>query len=100
MLACVNEDCSMRIRPAERLGAVLTGRSVAATLRGEVEAHLKTGENVVLDFENVAAMSPSFADELFAKLPHDAWKAERVTVEHLDEDSAAFARILIANRDD
>lgn len=100
MLACVNEDCSMRIRPAERLGAVLTGRSVAAALRVEVEERLKTGEHVVLDFENVAAMSPSFADELLAKLPHEAWKAKRVTVEHLDEDSAAFARILIANRDD
>jgi STAS-like domain of unknown function (DUF4325) len=99
MLGCVSEDSLMKIRPADTLGAVLTGRSIAAALRAEVEEHLRSDEEVILDFENVAAISPSFADELFAKLPTEAWKSKRVIVEHLDEDSAAFARILIANRD-
>lgn len=86
-------------RPADDLGSVLTGRTVAADLRARVESQLAAGESVVLDFSNVSMMSPSFADELFAKLPLNAWESPQLHVEHLEDSIARFAKFLIASRD-
>jgi hypothetical protein len=94
-----NEDSmTTTLRPAEQLGDVLTGRDSAADLRHEVERRLAAGQRVVLDFTDVAILSPSFADELLAKLPADALDTGRVAVEHLDSASAALARVAIASR--
>ena len=79
MLAC---PPSMTISLATEAGAVLTGRSAAAVLRRRVEAAAGDGQ-VVLDFEGVAAVSPSFADELFAKLDPSLVDAGIVTFENL-----------------
>lgn len=86
-------------RPADEFGSVLTGRSVAASLRAEIESELAAGKTVVVDFSNVAVLSPSFADELFAKMPGSAWESARLRAEHLDDSIARFARFLIASRD-
>lgn len=100
MPPCVTEDSmTTTFRPADDFGSVLTGRTVAADLRAQVESTLAAGQSVVLDFANVAMVSPSFADELFAKMPRDAWNSPRLSVEHLDDSIARFAKFLIASRD-
>ena len=76
------------IRPAEELGSVLSGRFEAEELRARIEAELAAGVEVVVSFEGVVAISPSFADELFAKVPEDAIEEGRVHFVDLDEDCA------------
>lgn len=86
------------IRPADQLGPVLTGRSVAEHLRRQIEAALEVEDAVIVDLDGVEAISPSFADELFAKLPGDALQSGRVRFEHLDDDTAALVRFVVAGR--
>ncbi|MBW8059269.1 MAG: DUF4325 domain-containing protein [Solirubrobacterales bacterium] len=89
----------MMIRPAEELGPVLAGRNVAASLRDRVEAALSRGEAVVIDFQGVDAMSPSFADELFAKLsvrPDEG--GDQVRFEHLRDDLQALVEYVLRGR--
>ncbi|MGE5282664.1 MAG: STAS-like domain-containing protein [Chloroflexota bacterium] len=89
----------MMIRPAQELGPVLAGRNVAASLRGRVEAALARGEAVVIDFEGVHGMSPSFADELFAKLsvrPDEG--GDRIRFEHLRDDLQALMDYVLRGR--
>src|SRR4051812_19332276 len=62
---------TMTVRPADEQGPVLASRGRAARLREEIEAALEAGEVVTVDLAGVETVSPSFADELFAKLaPH------------------------------
>lgn len=85
------------IRPADQLGPVLTGRELASDLRERVEDSLKQGGSVVIDFDGVESMSPSFADELFAKLsirPDD----ERLRFEHLRDDLQSLVRFVVEGR--
>jgi hypothetical protein len=86
----------MMIRPADELGPVLAGRGLAAALRARVEASLKSEGSVVIDFAGVESMSPSFADELFAKLP--APHEERVKFEHLSDDLQSLVQFVIEGR--
>jgi len=89
----------MMIKPAEELGPVLAGRNVAASLRDRVEAALARGEAVVIDFDGVRAMSPSFADELFAKLSvRPDQTGDRVRFEHLREDLQALMDYVLRGR--
>jgi len=50
------------IGPAEELGPVLSGRFEAEELRERIEAELAAGVEVVVSFDGVVAISPSFAD--------------------------------------
>lgn len=93
-----NEASTTTIRPAELAGETLVGREAAAELRQEVERRLGRGEQVVLDFMGAAAVSPSFADELIAKLPAGALADGRVVFEHLDDGQQALARMVVAGR--
>lgn len=87
------------IRPAEDLGPVLAGRNVAASLRDRVEAALARGEAVVIDFEGVYAMSPSFADELFAKLSvRPDQGGDQIRFEHLRDDLQALMDYVLRGR--
>ncbi len=86
------------IRPAEELGPVLSGRFEAEELRERIEAELAAGAEVVVSFEGVVAISPSFADELFAKVPEDAVEDGRVRFVDLDEDLRAIARFVREGR--
>ena len=85
------------IKPAEDLGPVLTGRSVAQALRTRIE-ELATHDVVVVDFDGVEAVSPSFADEIFAKLPSSLIDSGRVRFEHLDDDLKALIEFVTAAR--
>jgi STAS-like domain of unknown function (DUF4325) len=53
---------------ADRFGPALVGRLPAMQVRQEVEDAAARGETVFVDFEDVVMVSPSFADEMFAKL--------------------------------
>jgi hypothetical protein len=86
------------LRPADELGPVLSGRFAAETLREQIEASVATGEQIVIDFAGVEAISPSFADELFAKLPRRLIESNQIQFENLDEDLLALARFVIAGR--
>lgn len=57
------------VRLADQLGPVLAGRELARELRGDIVDRVARGEDVEIDLAGVQAVSPSFADELFAKLP-------------------------------
>jgi STAS-like domain of unknown function (DUF4325) len=85
------------LKLADELGPVLTTRSLAEELRERVET-LADGGDVVLDFEGVEAIAPSFADELFAKLPPALTDSGRVRYENLSDDLLALARFVVANR--
>lgn len=50
---------------AELHGPVLSGRTTAIALRTQLQEEFAGRGVVVLDFEDVETMSPSFADELF-----------------------------------
>ncbi len=86
------------IRPASELGSVLTSRSLAEELRLRVVGIASRGEHVVIDFEGVEAMSPSFADEIFAKLPAELVESGAVKFENLDEDLVTLMRFVLAGR--
>lgn len=86
-----------RIRPADELGAVLSSRFLGAELRARIEALLREGD-VVVDFAGVEAVSPSFADELFAKLPTEAASGGRLKFKNLGDDTAALARFVAESR--
>lgn len=86
------------IRAAEELGQVLSGRFQAEELRQRIETAVAAGGSVVIDFEGVEAMSPSFADELFAKMPPELLDSGRVRFERLDEDLTTLARFVVEGR--
>jgi anti-anti-sigma regulatory factor len=82
---------------AARDGAVLAGRSHAQTLREEIEDAARA-DDVVVDFSRVLTMSPSFADELFAKLDSDLVETGRVDFQHLSPAVRAIADFVISGR--
>jgi hypothetical protein len=86
-------DPEMTIKPADRLGPVLAGRAEAIELREDVERRASHGP-VVVDLDGVLTMSPSFADELFAKLAADV----DVAFENMDEDLQNLANYVRAGR--
>lgn len=85
------------IRPADKLGPVLTGRSQAHHLREEILEILRQEPVVVIDLRGVDAMSPSFADEVFAKLA-DEISDERVQFENLSPSIRSLARFVTLGR--
>lgn len=86
------------IKPADEFGAVLSSRFAAEELRARIERELAEGTDVVVSLEGVIAVSPSFADELFAKVPQDAVETGRVRFVNLSEDLRAIARFVREGR--
>lgn len=96
-MICAQPDTDLMtgISLFERLGPVLVGRFPGVELREEIEDAVKAGELVVVDFAGVSAISPSFADEVFAKLDRTLVDAGTIRFENLDDDLlevASFAR--------
>jgi STAS-like domain of unknown function (DUF4325) len=90
----------MMISLESEFGSVLVGRSVAAKIRERVEAAALSGNGpVVLDFSAVLTVSPSFADELFAKLPAELRTPERIRLEGMSPALESIRRFVIAGRD-
>lgn len=84
------------IRPVDEQGSALAGRPAAARIRAQIESAAQQFE-VVVDLEGVM-MSPSFADELIAKLPRDLLDTGRVRFVNIDEDLAFLVDFVIAGR--
>jgi hypothetical protein len=55
----------------KNLGSFLHTRFDAATIREKIVTAWKSGESLVLDFDKVEMISPSFADECFGKLVNE-----------------------------
>lgn len=64
----ITMKCKHKMKLAESYGSVLTGRAYAAEIVERVARDIARGESVEIDFSDVHAVSPSFADELFGKL--------------------------------
>jgi hypothetical protein len=86
------------IRPADSLGPALTSRFLGADLREQIEAILSKDGSVVIDFDGVRAISPSFADEVFAKLPQDAIASGQIRFENLTDDLRVIAQYVTRAR--
>ena len=87
----------MKIRLADYAGPVLAGRGVAADLRAKIEQNVGS-EPLVIDFSDVVVISPSFADELFAKLDPTLVAGDRVRFENVAPGISSIARYVIAAR--
>jgi anti-anti-sigma regulatory factor len=88
----------MTLKPAEEEGSVLTGRGSATRLRERIEHAVTQGEDVVVDLDGVETMSPSFADELFAKIDRELLDAGRVRFEHVPGEVEPLVRFVVGNR--
>lgn len=82
------------LKLSDELGSVLVGRIIGAQLRARVEVTARGGERVVLDFSDVVVVSPSFADEIFARMDQSLIESGAVTFENLDEDLLEVASFL------
>ncbi len=89
----------MTIRLADEFGGILLGRSNAEQIRGRIEdAARDTDEPVIVDFEGIVTVSPSFADELFAKLDPTLRQSSRVEVRGMSPALESIARYVVAGR--
>lgn len=79
------------IKPFDEMGDSLVGRQAGALLRERIVRCAGEGP-VVVDLAGIASISPSFADELFAKLPADLVRARRVRFANASDDIRALAR--------
>lgn len=86
------------IRPADDLGPVLAGRGQATVLRRRIEQLARKDEPVTVDFGGVLTASPSFADELFAKLDSALVEDGQVVFENVPASVSAIARYVQAGR--
>lgn len=86
----------MTIKLRNQYGSVITGRSVAARLRHEIEAETHRGHDVWIDFDGIVAISPSAGDEIFAKL--DRSGPGQAHFENVPSSIEALARFVVANR--
>ena len=81
---------------ADAHGHVLGGRVLGEKIRHDVVRSVHAGEVVVLDLEGVQAVSPSFADEIFGKLPLEV--GERVEFTNVSRQIQAVADMARAGR--
>lgn len=88
----------LKMHLAEEHGDVLGGRDLAGEIREEVVRRVEAGEEVVIDLDGVLTVSPSFADELFGKLP--ASVGSRVQFENVSEHLQSVAEMARAGRPD
>lgn len=91
---------TMTISLANEFGSVLVGRSVAARIRERIEAAARSSNApVVLDFSAVLTVSPSFADELFAKLPRELRTPEHIRLDGMTPALESLQRFVVAGRE-
>jgi hypothetical protein len=79
------------IRPVDELGTELIGREAGAAFRERVMRAARAGQ-VTIALAGIELISPSFADELFAKLPRELVRARRVRFANASDDVRALAR--------
>jgi len=89
----------MTIRLAEEFGGVLLGRGNAEQIRSRIEDAARGNDlPVIVDFEGILTVSPSFADELFAKLDPILRQSGRVEVRGMSPALESIARFVVAGR--
>jgi hypothetical protein len=88
----------MTIRLADEFGAVLVGRAAAERLRLRIEQATSNREPVTLDFEGILTVSPSFADELFAKLDPGLRHSGQLEVKGMSPALESIERFVVAGR--
>jgi hypothetical protein len=88
---------TITLTPLATHGPELVGRAPGARLREEAVA-LAATSHVVVDLSGIEAMSPSFADELFAKLPSELIRARRIRFANASGDIRELARGVRGNR--
>jgi anti-anti-sigma regulatory factor len=81
----------------EEHGSLLAGRFLGLELRQQVEEHAGNGE-VVVDLAGVEMVSPSFADEFFAKLDSQLVGSGRVRLINVRPDLEEIIRTVSAGR--
>jgi STAS-like domain of unknown function (DUF4325) len=83
---------------ADEHGVVLGGRVLGEQIRAEVVRQVRAGGTVVLDLAGVEAISPSFADEIFGKLPAEV--GDGVEFANVSDQLQAVANMARAGRAD
>jgi STAS-like domain of unknown function (DUF4325) len=84
----------MTIRLSDELGPALVGRIPGREIRDRIERSARSGEVVELDFEGVTVVSPSFADEVFARIDPALVESGVVQFTNLSEHLTAVAGFL------
>lgn len=85
-----------QMRLAEKHGEVLGGRILGEEIRAEVISLVEAGEDVEIDLDGVLAISPSFADEIFGKLP--ATVGDHIRFVNVSDNLQAVAEMARAGR--
>lgn len=85
------------MRLAEEHGSVLGGRVLGQEIRGRIVRQVERGACVVIDLEGVVAVSPSFADEIFGKLPLEV-REDQVEFVNVSEELRDAQRMARAGR--
>lgn len=86
-----------RVRLLDYEGSVLSGRMRAKSLIADLAADVADGDHVMLDFEGVLALSPSFADELFVRFA-GTLGADRVTFINMSPELERVAAAVTRNQ--
>lgn len=79
------------IKVFDDLGPALVGREAGARLRTEILRHADRNA-VTVDLAGIESISPSFADELFGKLPTEIVATRRVKFANATDEIRALAR--------
>jgi hypothetical protein len=79
-------------------GPLLTSRSLGAAVRERITEAAMQGETVIVSFAGVEAMSPSFADEIFAKVDQRLIDGGLVEVTDVDPRLQPIIRFVRAGR--
>jgi hypothetical protein len=80
-----------RITPRDDLGTQLVGRHAGAALREQIVREARI-HPIIVDLAGITSISPSFADELFAKLPAELVEGRRVRFSNATDEIKALAR--------
>lgn len=88
----------MLLSLAHEAGPFLTGRSEAQRLRESVLGIVQRDGEAVVDLEGVEVISPSFADEFFAKMPEELLDSKQVRFEHLTDEFSLIVHTVVAQR--
>ncbi len=93
-----NSAPQMTVDLAAELGSVLTSRSIGQQVRERITSAAAAGEGVVVSFAGVEAMSPSFADEIFAKVDDSLVQQGLIEFVDVDPTLEAIIRFVRAGR--
>jgi hypothetical protein len=83
---------------ADEAGLVLSGRTLGALLREQIEELAKQHSEVIVDFAGIEVVTPGFADELFAKMTPSLVDTGRIRFAHLHGDVSVLRDLVVIQR--